>query len=43
MSNWTKELKEEKEVEAGFNQEDNKEIIDHEEVIDMFLKWDRIF
>jgi hypothetical protein len=42
MGNWTKELKEEKEVEAGFNQEDN-EIIDHEEVIDMFLKWDRSF
>lgn len=45
MSNLNEELsKEEKaKIESGINMADNNECINHEEVIDIFLKWDRSF
>jgi predicted transcriptional regulator len=45
MSNWNEELTQEEKakIETGSNQAENNEFINHEEVIDIFLKWDRSF
>lgn len=45
MSNWNEELSQEEKakIESGVDQTDSNEFINHEEVIDIFLKWDRSF
>jgi hypothetical protein len=45
MSNWNEGLSKEEDVkiETRINQADSNDFIDHEEVIDIFLKWDRSF
>ncbi|WP_165571343.1 hypothetical protein [Flavobacterium reichenbachii] len=45
MSNWNEELSkvEKAKIETEINQTDSIEFINHEEIIDMFLNWERSF
>jgi predicted transcriptional regulator len=45
MSNWNEVISEEEKakIQTEMNHADSSELINHEEVIDMFLNWERSF